>query len=126
MPNLISILEQDEVWYGQDGFPYYIAEMGTSHIVNVLAFLRRRADNIYERKQWLEMRHMENAPEEVWNDWVRQNQNSIPSDPLEWLNNRPLMQRFEQELKLRTAIEPDTLQIEGANPGVMVRRDVAQ
>jgi hypothetical protein len=43
VPKITDTLRQDEWWYGRDSFPYRITEMETSHVVNVLDWLRRRA-----------------------------------------------------------------------------------
>jgi hypothetical protein len=111
MPRLLETLEQTEMWYGEDSFPYRIEEMETSHIKNVIGFLRRRAVNIYKRHRYLEERAAIALGEgfDVWNSGPYQ----IDSNPLEWLNNRPLMQKLEHVLKLRDSIEPDMLQVEG-------------
>jgi hypothetical protein len=114
MPSLFDTLEQDEMWYGQDGYPYVVDEMETSHIRNLIGFLQRRADNIYKRHQWHEARLMESAPDDVFDGWMAEQRRAIPSDPLEWLNRRPLMQKLERVLRLRESIEPDSLHLEGA------------
>jgi hypothetical protein len=116
MPNMIETLEQEEIWYGQDGFPYRVDEMETSHIANVIGFLTRRAHNLYERRLWQERRLMENVPEEIFNEWLREQQNIISSNPDEWLKQRPLIQKLERVLRQRESIAPDMAQL-GASDG---------
>jgi hypothetical protein len=123
MPALLDTLEQTEMWYGEDGFPYKIEEMETSHIENVVRFLGRRAQNIYERHQYREYRMFEDAPADIFDAWMRDNMQTIASDPLEWLAQRPLLQRMEQILNIRHSLNAEQLQLEGPNAGVMVRRD---
>lgn len=99
MPSLHEVLDQEVMWYGQDGFPYKVAEMEQSHRINVQAFLRRRAKNIYLRHQWLEFHFMQDAPEDVFNAWMRENERTLNSDPEEWLNRTPFMQALERAIK---------------------------
>jgi len=112
---LLQTLEQDKMWYGEDGFPYVIEEMETSHIENVIRFLGRRAKNIYRRHRWAEERAAI-ALDVEWNAGPVQ----IESDALEWLAQRPLLQKLEQVLKVRQALTVEPLQLEGPNAGVMV------
>jgi hypothetical protein len=109
MPSILNTLEQEEMWYGQDGFPYRIDEMETSHIYNVLAFLRRRAKNLYDRHTWAEI--MSDDFEDCPMSEIAVPQ--VPDKPEEWLERKPLIRKFERLLKLRDSIEPDTLSIEG-------------
>lgn len=98
MPDIIKTLGQTVWWYGQDGFPYRIDQMEQSHRINVVNFLRRRAANLYERYQWRVFRVMQNAPEEVFNEWMRECERTIASDPVEWLNSTPLMKALEKAI----------------------------
>lgn len=111
MPRLLDTLEQEEMWYGEDSFPYRIEEMETGHIKNVIAFLQRRAENIYKRHRYLEecAAIALGEPFDEWNSGPIR----IDSNPLEWLNNRPLLQKLVRTLRLRESIEPDMLQVEG-------------
>jgi hypothetical protein len=123
MPGLLSTLEQTEMWYGQDGFPYKVDEMETSHLRNTIAFLQRRAHNLYERHKWHEHRMFANAPDEVYNEYMHEMSRSIESNPVEWLGQRPLIQKMIQLVKLRESVTVEPLQLGGPNGGVMVRRD---
>lgn len=91
MPSLLDDLEQTEFWYGQDRFPYRIESMEQSHRVNVLAFVRRRAEQIAVARLWREFVTMEGAPDEVLAEWSCQ----LEPDPLDWLNSRPLVRALE-------------------------------
>jgi hypothetical protein len=113
MPNFLDTLEQEEWWYGQDGYPYRISEMEQSHRINVLAFLRRRAKNLYDRHQWQEFRFMQDAPEEVFTEWMR----GISSDPVEWLNKMPLMQALERAVREHDTVDGEVVSHE------IVKRD---
>lgn len=109
MPSLLQTLEQTEYWYGQDGFPYRLTEMEQSHRINVLAFLRRRARNIYERHQWAELKVMETAPDDVFAGWEAENERRLNSDPVEWLNSMPLMQELERLVKAEDTIDGEVV-----------------
>lgn len=106
-PNLLDTLEQEEWWYGQDGFPYRVAEMESSHRVNVLNFLRRRADNLWARALWRERRELEDAPEDVMRSWERDAASQVAADPLEWLNSKPLVKSLRYWILLQDSYDVD-------------------
>jgi hypothetical protein len=109
MPNLHDTLDQTEWWYGQDGYPYRLTEMEQSHRINVVNFLLRRARNIYERHQWLEFRVMQNAPEEVFNEWMHQYERAVSSEPEEWLKRTPLMQALDKLIKDHDTVDGEVV-----------------
>lgn len=101
MPNIIDTLEQTKMWYCQDGMPMTLDEMEPSHKSNVLAFLLRRADNLYRHKVW---RDAYLLGEDIGHQ--------LPQDPVQWLTATPLMQELARRLNEEGSIEPDSLQIE--------------
>lgn len=111
MASVIGVLEQEEMWYGQDGYPYRLSEMEQSHRYNVLRFLRRRAEHLYDRKDWLEFKRMGNAPDDVFESFMRERERSIGCDPLEWLNSRPLVLALERHIRLHESINPDSFEL---------------
>lgn len=114
MPDIFKTLEQETMWYGQDGYPYRIEDMEQSHRINVVNFLRRRAVHMYERKLWREFRQMEGAPEDVFDQWMTQNERSLPQGPEDWLNSTPLIRALERAIKVYDSIEPDKEALEAS------------
>lgn len=121
MPSLLDTLDQEEWWYGQDGYPYRLAEMEQSHRINVQAFLRRRAKNIYDRHQWHEFRIMESAPDDVFAEWMHESERMVDSDPVEWLNSTPFMQALDRAIRDHDTVEGEVVTNEVAvRPGTSV------
>lgn len=112
MPSLLETLQQDVMWYGQDGYPYRIDAMEQAHRVNVLAFLRRRATNLHTRWVWREERVMLDAPDQVFNAWYAERCRMIEDHSLEWLNRRPLVRALERAVRLHDSIDAEQLELE--------------
>lgn len=106
---LVEILEQEEMWYGQDGFPYRIEDMEQSHRINVVNFLKRRAQNIYLRHQWAEFMQMYHAPQDVFDSWMSANMYTINDDPEEWLMRRPLIQALQRAIAKHNTIDGEVV-----------------
>jgi hypothetical protein len=109
MHDIFETLQQTEMWYGQDDFPYRIDEMEQSHRYNVRNFLLRRAEHLYNRQVWREFRTMERAPEDVFDAWMAENEHSLPTSPALWLNNTPLMKALEQAIKNHGTIDGEVV-----------------
>ena len=109
MHDIFETLEQTEMWYGQDDFPYKIAEMEQSHRINVKNFLERRAQQLHSRGLWREFKVMERAPEDVFDAWMAENENSITGDPVDWLHNKPFMKALEQAIKNHDTIDGEVV-----------------
>lgn len=107
MPRIIETLEQEELWYGQDGRPYRVVEMETSHVVNVLAFLRRRADDLVRHEAWYEVNR---APLDEQRAILERWRGVIQDDPAAWLERRPLIKALKYELLLRTSDDGEVLE----------------
>jgi len=106
MPRIIETLEQEEMWYGQDGRPYRVTEMETSHVVNVLAFLRRRADDLARHAAWYEVSHAPLSRQlEIIDRW----RGELGDDPVAWLERRPLVKALRYELVLRDTVEGEVI-----------------
>lgn len=110
MPRIIETLEQEEMWYGQDGKPYRVAEMETSHVVNVLAFLRRRADSLVRHEAWYEVNR---APLDDQLHILLRWRRVIEDDPAAWLERRPLIAALERELRNRGAVDGEIVPVRG-------------
>jgi len=111
MPSIVETLEQEKMWYGQDGRPYLIEEMELSHVVNTLAFLRRRAPDLQRHRAW----------------WDALNQHAtqwqgLEDDPAVWLERRPLIKALKYELLLRGTVDGEVVDVRGelASPPVEV------
>lgn len=112
MPSILETLEQEEMWYGQDGFPYRVAEMELSHVVNVLAFLRRRAIQLAAQRDWHDLRdaaftYENGRPIDVHIE------NSVGDDPAAWLERRPLVKALKYELLLRDTVDGEVVDVRG-------------
>jgi hypothetical protein len=106
--SIIDVLEQDQQWLGQDGFPYLISEMEQSHRINVLRFLERRAEQLYRRDE----RILAGAPDDVWGEYDRQR--ALPQDPMQWLISTPCVRALVAAVLRDGALPPDMLVIEGS------------
>lgn len=109
MPNIHETLMQDEMWYGQDGLPYHIDQMEQSHRINVVNFLLRRAASLYKQHQWYEFNIMESAPEDVFNEWLRDTMNTLNDKPEEWLQRTPLMKALDKAIKAHDTIDGEVV-----------------
>lgn len=119
MPNLIETLQQDEWWYGQDSFPYRIREMPTSHISNVLEFLRRRANQLRLQHYWTEFLEYNDLEDErigpstqgAFHEWLR-HQNAIEAnDGSAWLEKTPLVRVLRRTLNRRSTVNGDVVDV---------------
>lgn len=110
MPSIVETLEQEEMWYGQDGFPYRVAEMELSHVTNVLAFLRRRADDLLARRRWYESvmeRRYGKCDDGCWHP------TGIEDSAAAWLERRPLVKALKYELVLRDTVDGEVVDVKG-------------
>lgn len=109
MHDIFETLEQTEMWYGQDDYPYKLSEMEQSHRINVKNFLERRAQHLYGRGLWREFKMMERAPEDVFDAWMAENENALTGNPVDWLRNRPFMKALEQAIKNHNTIDGEVV-----------------
>jgi len=116
MPKIIETLRQNEWWYGQDGFPYRLAEMDASHIWNVINFLGRRVSQLRMQHYWDEFLELNDICDdevgprthEAFHEWLRR-QNEIEGIPLDWLNATPLVRELRHQLALRATTDGDVV-----------------
>lgn len=118
MPSIITTLEQEEFWYGQDGRPYFIYKnintmkrnellipvMEQSHRINVFHFLKHRAPMLQSHWVWHSTR---NVPDEVADSAMSE----ILDDPEEWLFRRPFMQALLRAIIREGSIDMELLEL---------------
>lgn len=112
MPNIVETLGQTEWWYGADKYPYRITEMPTSHIVNVLEWLRRRADQLRRQHYWdefLEYHDLDDSEvgphtQGAFYEWLR-HQNQLDGDATAWLDKTPLVRKLKRTLRKRGTVD---------------------
>lgn len=128
MHDIYETLQQTEMWYGQDDYPYRIDEMEQSHRYNVQNFLRRRAKHLYERSLWREFRSMQGAPEDVFDAWMSENERTLTDKPDQWLERTPFMQALDKAIRDHGTIDGEVVdshlvgEKELANVGAAVKR----
>lgn len=132
MPKIVETLRQDVWWYGQDNFPYRVAEMETSHVGNVLEWLRRRAHTLRLQHYWdefLEYYDIDDSDvgsdsEEQFIRWLGANP-ALESNAARWLEQMPLVKALKYTLILRGSVDGDVVNVRteeeieddsGANP----------
>jgi hypothetical protein len=101
MPNIVNTLKQSEFWYAQDGMPYRLADMEPSHRHNVLAFLKRRATDLYAHMLW----QASDAVEEDLGAMI-----AITEDPEEWLSRTILVQELERLIRLDGSVDGEFIE----------------
>lgn len=118
MPKIIETLRQEEMWYGQDSFPYRIATMDINHIVNVLDWLRRRANALRLQHYWdefLELNDLDDSEvgprtEEAFVRWLGANP-ALETNAVDWLRRMPLVEALWRELRQRDGIDGDLVDV---------------
>lgn len=119
MPNIIETLQQDEWWYGRDGFPYRLREMPTSHIENVLEWLRRRASQLRLQHYWDEFLEHHDLDDEgigpstqgTFHEWLR-HQNALEADDgRTWLEQTPFIRALQRVLRRRNTVNGDVVDV---------------
>lgn len=118
MPKIIETLGQDEWWYGRDSYPYRVAEMETSHVGNVLEWLRRRASQLRLQHYWddfLEYSDLDDLDvgpetEREFVRWLGVNP-TLDVDARWWLEQLPLVKALKYTLLLRGTIDGDVVSV---------------
>jgi hypothetical protein len=105
--NILEVLEQEEMWYGQDGRPYRIEDMSQAHRLNVLAFLRRRAQELYAHKHWSEAEEIGRTSDGWFVGAL-----PITENPTNWLNRQPLMASLEAAVRNHNTIDGEVITTE--------------
>jgi hypothetical protein len=116
MPKMVETLRQEEMWYGEDGFPYRIDEMELSHLCNVLGWLTRRAAKLRQQHYWDEFLEYNDLDDGYYGldaraafyEWLRR-QNELESDSTVWLRQMPLIQALRREIARRDAHTGDVV-----------------
>lgn len=116
MPKIVETLRQDEMWYGQDSFPYRIREMELSHVANVLDWLGRRAHMLRLQHYWDEFLELNDIcddevgprTEEAFTRWLGANP-TLEQNAVQWLRSMPLVKALRYELVLRGSVDGDVV-----------------
>jgi hypothetical protein len=98
-------LMRDDAWTTADGTTLALGEMAESHISNVINFLRRRARQFHRRAIEGMFRSLE-GPFAPGGDWAQDSFDAefshlIDADPIEWLEEMPIIGALKAELVLR-------------------------
>lgn len=98
--SIAQLLEQDQIWRGQDGHVFYVSELPDEYLGNVLAYLgRHAAELLLLRRTW-----------EEHDVFVERTTASVEStDPTAWLLDRPLYRRLLAEQRRRGAVDGDVV-----------------
>lgn len=88
------VVFQSEVWIDGEGREWAIGDMTDEHLVNVLAYLERRAERIWYATWLHQAALLHNAPDEVWAE-------DAEMTPREWLLDTPLFRALTAELERR-------------------------
>lgn len=82
-----DILAQTTVWRTGDGMPILLTSMAPSHRSHTLAFLRRRAEGLYESHLW---NNFGDAPDDVFNEMIDERQ-ALGEKAEDWIERRPFI-----------------------------------
>jgi uncharacterized protein YaeQ len=97
----LAVLDQDETWTDAAGTVHRISDMEARYCRNVIAFLRRRAEEIaFVRGETLcdvrlpdQDTHAYDAVAASLDEELRR----LATDPVGWLNARPLIKALQQQ-----------------------------
>lgn len=98
MRSIVEILEQTQVWRGQDGRVYYVAELDDEYLGNILAYLNRHAAELLDRR-----RDRDHELESLRS--IEHVLGLEKLDPLTWLHDRPLYRALLAEQRRRGAVD---------------------
>lgn len=99
--SIVELLEQTQIWRGQDGRVYYLGELDDEHLGAIIAMLNRRATKLLEHRRWWEEFHGHPALTDV---------NALEGvDATAWLHDRPLYGALLAEQRRRGAIDGDVV-----------------
>lgn len=110
MPSIIDTLDQEVMWYAQDGLPVPLQTMEPGHMVNLFKYLLRNAERLYEHKLWAEMKRLKG-------DEAAFAQLQLPQDPEQWIQTTPFFRALKRRIMNYGSINPDSLTLEGASVG---------
>lgn len=99
---IIGLLEQTQVWRGQDGRVYYVGELEDEHLGNIIAYLNRHAAELLERR-----RRRDHELETLLS--VECALELEDADPLAWLHGRPLYRALLAEQRRRGAVDGEVV-----------------
>lgn len=102
MRSIISILDQNQVWRGQDGRVYYVAELDDEYLGNIIAFLNRHAERLLDHQRWWDEYHGSPGTSDRVDELE-----SV--DALAWLHDRPLYRALLTEQRRRGAVDGEVV-----------------
>lgn len=95
-----QLFDQNVFWIAAGGVKLRLTQMDATHRANTLALLRRRAEYNHMMYHIEEETEFLNAPDDVYDEWLRQSALSLRDDPVEWLERRPLVIELARLVKL--------------------------
>lgn len=102
------LLFQDEIWVAKDGRQIRLTDMDSSHRINLLGFLRRRAVHLqkaaYYHHCMFGLGSVEDPSDGVWAAQVEAEHEFFRS-PEEWVELQPLVIKLREWVDATTATE---------------------
>jgi hypothetical protein len=117
VPSIIRTLEQEEMWYGEDGYPYVVEEMDQDHRVNVLRMLKRRAYQLLKQKLFDEIYNR--RPDDLLPSQIEaqiRDKTALLSDPEAWLSERPFVIALERAIRNHGTIDGEVVEVPEIEP----------
>lgn len=97
---LLELLEQEQIWRGQDGHVFYVRELPIEHLGNVIAYLARHAHELL----------LERRTYEEHDAFTTRTVASLEStDATNWLLDRPLYRALLAEQRRRGAVDGEVV-----------------
>lgn len=93
---LVERLNQSEFWYTADGRAIRPADMEPQHRQNTIAWLERHAQSLHFQYTWSLIHGPQPSGEMACDAFDSMLDELEEQDPLEWLNEQPLMQALRQ------------------------------
>lgn len=116
MPSIIKTLEQGEMWYGEDGYPYHIEDMDQDHRWNVLRMLKRRARQLLKQKLFAELYGGSRYQTVAEIEADIKAKNLLLSDPQVWLSERPFVIALEKAIRNHGTIDGEVVEVQEIEP----------
>lgn len=116
--SIVTLLEQTEIWRGQDGRVYRLGELEDGHIDAIVRMLDRRAASLLEHRRWYDEFHGHPALGRV---------SELESvDATAWLRDRPLYRALCAEQRRRGALDGEVVANAAEVEAGQLRLEVAE